>query len=67
MSYAANGTSVRRNAPFLTPAEHELFMPSEAELLAIDKTYAIAKASGAIFRFEQHRALQDQINERSAA
>lgn len=63
MTYAANGTSVRRNQPFLTPAEVEMFAPTEAELLAIDRTYAIAKASGALLREADRRALQQQINE----
>jgi hypothetical protein len=67
MTYAANGTSMRRNLPFLTPAEQELFMPSEAELLAIDRSYAIAKDSGALFAAQDRRALQQQINESGAA
>lgn len=62
---ATGWTSLRsvKDARFLTAAERAQLMPTEAELLAIDRNYAIAKDSGALFRDADRRALQQQLNE----
>lgn len=62
-----SAATVHRDFAFLTPAEREMFAPSEAELLARDRSYAIAKQTGALFRFEERDALQAQINEGRSA
>lgn len=53
--------SIKRHAPFLTPDEHEAPMPSEAELVAIDRTYALAKANGTLIRHDVRTDLTAQI------
>jgi len=67
MTEAQRLASIARHARFLKPAQARQFMPTEAELLAMDRTYAIAKDSGALFRDADRRALQQQINESRSA
>lgn len=63
MSPALLEASIRRHHPFLTAEEQALFGPTEAELRAIDRSYAIAKDSGVLFADADRRALQRQLNE----
>lgn len=67
MSPALLAASIRRHVPFLTPAEQAEFGPSDAELLAVDRSYAIAKDSGVLFADADRRVLQRQLNEGGAS
>ncbi|MGJ7497497.1 hypothetical protein ACSFA8_20815 [Variovorax sp. RT4R15] len=42
--------SIDRNAPFLYADQAEALMPSEAELMARDRTYSLMKANGQLDR-----------------
>ena len=53
--------SIDRNAPFLYAAQAAELLPSEAELMARDRTYSLMKSSGQLDRDAGDRALKDQI------
>ena len=48
---------------FLSSADLAALMPSEAECIAIDRSYALAKQSGVLDRLDAYRELRQQQNE----
>ncbi|MGJ7508703.1 hypothetical protein [Variovorax sp. GT1P44] len=46
MTEAQRRASITRHAPFLTPTERQQFMPTTDELIATERTNAIAKDYG---------------------
>ncbi|MDM0041843.1 hypothetical protein QTI05_22575 [Variovorax sp. J22R193] len=53
--------SIDRNAPFLYAAQAAELLPSEAELMAIERTYSLMKASGQLDRDAGDRDRKDEI------
>lgn len=61
MTDAQRRASIERHAPYLTPAQAEALMPSEAELIAIDRSLNIAKQSGAYDRLRERFAMRAEL------
>lgn len=48
---------------FLSAKDLAALMPTDAECIAMDRSYALAKQSGVLDRLQAHRELRDQQNE----
>lgn len=55
--------SIARHARYLTPDQCSAHMPTEDELIALDRSINVQKNSGVYDRLRDHFALRDQMRE----
>jgi hypothetical protein len=58
---AQRQASIKRHARFLTPTERQALAPTEAELIAIDRSVNIAKQTGAWDRLRDQFAIRAEL------
>ena len=61
MTDAQRQASIKRHSRFLTPSERQVLEPTEAELLAIDRSVLLAKQAGAWDRLRDQFAIRAEL------